>query len=199
MSANDLQRSRSDERAAEYLLQRCKVVRKVPEEIRKQIDASLTSKKAGRTSVKAVWEGLRLKERYGVSLPSLRRYAKQLESVRSHGACGQVIRTLSWLLGMPIRERRRLQEAGQLLLLGRLAEALQNSELEPEQLVKLADALSKQRTAAVRAEAQRLAERKFKQMVREVLQGRKDRPELQTKLGEAVRQIYGIQINAGGQ
>jgi len=199
MSVNGPASGESEDRAAAYLLQRCAVVQKVPAKVRKQIDAALSREAGGRVSIKGLWEELRLRERYGVSLSALRRYARQLAAVRSQSASGQVVRTLSWLMGMPIRQRRRLQEAGQLLLLGRLAEALQRSDLEPEQLVKLADALSKQRTAAVRAEAQRLAERKFKQMVREALRSRKDRPDWQAGLAETIQRIYGIRIGQRGR
>jgi hypothetical protein len=95
---------------------------------------------------------------------------------------------------MPVDQSERLHTAGHLVLLGRLTQILQERELEPEQLVRVAEALSRQRTAVVRAQAQRLAHRKWLQAARAAPKGRRsifDDPE---ELNRRVRMIYGIDM-----
>jgi len=181
-----------DERrkSAEYLLSRTKVFRSLPEEVRREVEREIL---AGGCGIGRIWRKWQVKEKYGVGLHSFRNYARQLKAVRQHAASGAVVQALGSLMGISRAQRSRLQEASELLLLGRLAEVLRRGDLEPEQLVRLADALAKQRTAAVKAEAQRLAERKFRQLLRQM--GRnKDGGMDERQILDAVRRLYGVRV-----
>jgi hypothetical protein len=166
----------------------------VPEDVRRELDAILRRPPKERPSVEQMWHDMKFKERFNVSRNVFLEYARRVRAVQARAACGELVQALLALMEMPVDQSERLHTAGHLVLLGRLTQILQERELEPEQLVRVAEALSRQRTAVVRAQAQRLAHRKWLQAARAAPKGRRsifDDPE---ELNRRVRMIYGIDM-----
>ncbi len=192
----DEQTQQQDKVSAEYLLGQTKLAQRVPEEVQEEIRAVLRRPVRERIPVRQLWKDLRMKERFGVGEHMFRHYARQVVSVDSGVACGWVIQGIAELLSVPIESGEQLEQRGQALVLARLAHMLQEQQLPPEQVVKVADVMAKGQVAAVKAAAQRLAERKDARVAQEARRAAKRKEESgdNMTLEERVKRIYGIEM-----
>ncbi len=178
-------------REVEYLLSQTHLAQRVPLPVRRQIDRAL--RRDDRPALVQILRAMDLKKRFGVGERALHAYARQVRALDCHALQGEIIRGFASLLATPLECDRQLLERGQALVLARLAQVLQQDDLPPAELPKLADAVAKALTASARLQAQRLAERRFER------QAAAARPRLtpeqeDAELAERVRRIYGITI-----
>jgi hypothetical protein len=182
------------EDASEYLLRETKLALKVPEDVRRELNGILRGPPENRPPIEQIWRDMKFRERFKVSQHVFFEYARRVRAVQARAACGEVVQALTALMAMPIEQSERLHTAAHLVLLGRLTQTLQEQQLEPEALVRVADALSRQRTAVARAEARRMTDRRWLRAARVALKGGRsifDDPE---ELNRRVRMIYGIDM-----
>ncbi len=189
MEQNDMVSSPITPEAA-YLLTQTRLVRRVPADVRAEIDAVLARGPRERPPIDVVWREMALRQKFGVSRPMLRAYAQQLRAAHAQFACSEVVKALAVLMEMPAGQSADLQDRSEILLLGKIAQALNKSEeIPPDQLLKLADALAKQRTAVVRTKAQTLAEQKVRRAARSSASKEGFN---EAEFQERIRRIYGI-------
>jgi hypothetical protein len=188
------------DQAAALLLEQSEAARRLPNDVRRELDSILRSRRNNHPGMQDLWRDLRLKERFHVTRRMFYEYARCLKATVTKGLCGEALEALAGLMAMPVEQGGHLHEAGTLLLLARVSDVLQKQELEPEQLCRLADAMSRQRTAAARAMVADLARRKFRQAVR--ARDKADARSAGLSMEQRVRRIYGIDMpapGAGGQ
>jgi hypothetical protein len=180
--------------AAQSLLENTRLTRKVPWDVRQELDEILRRPPKQRPAIEQLWKDLKFKQRFGVSRDDFVAYARRVRAVQARAACCQAMRALAQLLVMPIEEAEQLHTAGQLLLLGRMCALLQEEELDPQLLLRLAKMMTRQRSSEVRAEAQRLADRKFLKAARAAFGTKRSIWDDPKELRRRVRMIYGIDM-----
>ena len=103
-------------------LVRSMVYRKVPVAVRSRLDKVILLRPAGLTTIEAIAEHFRLAGRYGISLASLRSYARKLEAFVRPIITAQLA---AGILGcLPSTYRHQILAGSQVLLLSRVIQAL---------------------------------------------------------------------------
>ena len=178
-----------------YILQETKLAQCMPDDARRELDEILMRKPGARPSVNQLWKDMQLKERYRVSRETLREYARRVRALAARAMCGRVSKVLARLMAMPIDQTEELMDGGQILALSRMLEVLEEQNLAPEQLMKVAEALSKQQAAVAKAHAQRFAELRFRAIVRAARKSKKSGSNWEKHFDERIRRIYGIDLS----
>lgn len=178
--------------AMEFFLERMAIARRVPRDARLELTEILKLPAAKRPSIGKLWEERRLKERFGVGRNAWYEYANRVHSMQVKAACGEVLQALAGLMTMPGDYYEELHDKSETLLLGRMAQMLQERTPEPAELARLSIALAMQRTARTRAAHQKQAAQRHRLTMQAAR--KKTRPETQRELNERVRRIYGIEM-----
>jgi hypothetical protein len=183
---------------AQWLLEQTNLAQRVTPTVREQIDAVLGRRPNDRPRTDALWRDMKLREQFGVTRRMMRSYARELRGARAQFVCKEVVQALAALEEMPLEMSTEIQQRSHMLLLAKISQALNTAEtMLPEQLLKMADALSKQHAASVKAQAQALALRKFERVARAALRSKKSPAETEAEIHERIRRIYGIRLSSG--
>ena len=187
--------------AAEYLLGRTRVGKRVPEEARAEIDAILRRPATERPTVTQVWRDLKIKERFGVGEYSFKEYARIFRTVDRDAVRAAVVKEVVDLLVIPAEFDDRLRRVGQVLLMTKMAKVLREESVPAAHLARLVEAMAKGQEAAVRQEKQKLAVRESRREAEAARRRAKARGD-DLSLEERVRRIYGFDVpkakDAGG-
>ena len=176
-------------------LARSSLYKRVPAAVRAELDDAILLRPTNCATLEEIAEQFQLTERYKVSLPMLRTYARKLEELARPVMASQLI---AGLLGcLPEGYRQRLVAGSQVLLLSRVVQALtaeDDSGLSVADLAKLASILSALAGQSVLSEKKRGRSRSKAsgEHERDSDGDRPAAPANPTKLAEAVRAIYGI-------
>lgn len=182
------------DRYADFLLRQEEVRHRVPEAVWRDLDQILLRGPGDRPPLDQVWRDLRLKTLYGVTLRKWRQYVRVRLAVEARVLSAHAIRPLTVLLSIPTDKQREMQDGCQLMLLSQLTRLLEQEDLSSDLLLKVADALSRQRMAAIKADAQRTNERKVKAQTRSA--ATEQGVDWTRDVGERVRRLYGIHLPA---
>lgn len=176
---------------------------KVPADSRQALDRSIRSALARGQGPRTICRSLKLFQRYGIRVGAIRRYARQLRAAGALAADGSEDRALCThapLTAMPHQTRRPSGHALQQDMtklasrfLAHLAEALEDQELSPADLSRLAAAFAQQQQAFARLQAQQIARHRYtRQCIQEKRKEAARRKQSSMTLEERVRRIYNI-------
>lgn len=184
--------------AVECMIQQSEVACRVPQEVLKPLENLAFSKDKEPPSMDQIWRDANLSRRFRVTLRQWREYMLLLQTLRLGLTCSQVADALELMMRLPVDKREQVQDAGNMLLFGRLAKMVERPKLTPEQLAHLADALARANTAIARTDAERLAKLKFARTRRDAQRDRRKKESQQDiDLAEQVRRIYGVEVPWG--
>jgi len=161
---------------------RTAVYRRVPREVRMRLDAALLERAEGTAALQAIADRFELRNRYGLSLPALRTYARRLEALCRPVLASAILAAM--LGGLPAAFRRSLQHGSEVLLLCRLAATLNRKDddaLTVADLVRLGSMLAS------------LAGRKSTRPCARRGTGKAGTPD-GSQLARTVRELYGLNL-----
>lgn len=122
-------------------LARSAVYRKVPIRVRCRLDRLILSRPKGCATEEAMARRLKLTEQYGVSVAALKRYARLLDRVVRPVVASQLTAAIVGCL--PPEYRRNVTDGSQVLLLGKVVQALSDQATDgrgvPTQALTVAD------------------------------------------------------------
>ncbi len=161
---------------------RTAVYRRVPREVRMRLDAALLDRAEGTAALQAIADRFELRNRYGLSLPALRTYARRLEAFCRPVLASAILAAM--LGGLPAAFRRSLQHGSEVLLLSRLAATLNRTDddaLTVADLVRLGSMLAT------------LTGRKSRRPCARRGAGKAGPPDA-SQLARTVRELYGLNL-----
>jgi hypothetical protein len=172
-------------------LVRTSVCRRVPVLIRQQLDRAILLRPDDAPTLEAIARKFELAERYGVTLASLRTYARKLEELVRPVVTSQVV---AGVLGcLPEEYRQGLLAGSRVLLLSRIVQALSGHDgasLSVSDLGKLATILSAAARAAPAPSEPKRPAGKGARRTRDA--DTSLTPSDPTQMAEAVRLLYGL-------